>query len=94
MIRPGFRHQEIEFRFQTAINACGLRLRPILMTAFSFILWVIPLLIATGAGFEIVRVLGTAVCSGVLGMTLFGLSLTPVFNVVLRRFARTTVKLH
>ncbi|TWT63881.1 multidrug efflux RND transporter permease subunit [Rubinisphaera italica] len=74
-------------RFQAAINACRLRLRPILMTAFSFILGVIPLLIATGAGFEMRRVLGTAVFSGMLGVTLFGLFLTPVFYVVLRRFA-------
>ena len=75
-------------RFQAAIDACRLRLRPILMTAFSFILGVIPLLIATGAGFEMRRVLGTAVFSGMLGVTLFGLFLTPVFYVVLRRFAR------
>lgn len=71
-------------RFQAAINACRLRLRPILMTAFSFILGVIPLLIATGAGFEMRRVLGTAVFSGMLGVTLFGLFMTPVFYVVIR----------
>ncbi|MEW4486553.1 multidrug efflux RND transporter permease subunit [Thalassoglobus sp. JC818] len=75
-------------RFQAAIDACRMRLRPILMTAFSFILGVIPLLIATGAGFEMRRVLGTAVFSGMLGVTFFGLFLTPVFYVVLRRFAR------
>lgn len=75
-------------RFQAAIDACRLRLRPILMTAFSFILGVIPLLVATGAGFEMRRVLGTAVFSGMLGVTLFGLFLTPVFYVLLRRFAR------
>ncbi|WP_442507536.1 efflux RND transporter permease subunit [Novipirellula sp. SH528] len=75
-------------RFQAAIDACRLRLRPILMTAFSFILGVIPLLIATGAGFEMRRVLGTAVFSGMLGVTIFGLFLTPVFYVVLRGFAR------
>jgi hypothetical protein len=71
-------------RFQAAIDACRLRLRPILMTAFSFILGVVPLLIATGAGFEMRRALGTAVFSGMLGVTLFGLFLTPVFYVVLR----------
>ncbi|MCL4114527.1 UNVERIFIED_CONTAM: hypothetical protein GTU68_057376 [Idotea baltica] len=76
-------------RFQAAIDACRMRLRPILMTAFSFILGVIPLLIATGAGFEMRRVLGTAVFSGMLGVTLFGLFLTPVFYVVLRKFSRT-----
>ncbi len=75
-------------RFQAAIDACRMRLRPILMTAFSFILGVIPLLVATGAGFEMRRVLGTAVFSGMLGVTLFGLFLTPVFYVVLRRFAK------
>ncbi len=75
-------------RFQAAVDACRLRLRPILMTAFSFILGVIPLLIATGAGYEMRRVLGTAVFSGMLGVTMFGLFLTPVFYVVLRRFAR------
>lgn len=74
-------------RFQAAVDACRLRLRPILMTAFSFILGVIPLLVATGAGYEMRRVLGTAVFSGMLGVTLFGLFLTPVFYVVLRRFA-------
>ena len=75
-------------RFEAAVEACRLRLRPILMTAFSFILGVIPLLIATGAGFEMRRVLGTAVFAGMLGVTIFGLFLTPVFYVVLRKFAR------
>jgi hydrophobe/amphiphile efflux-1 (HAE1) family protein len=75
-------------RFQAAIDACRLRLRPILMTAFSFILGVVPLLIATGAGFEMRRVLGTTVFSGMLGVTFFGLFLTPVFYVVLRGLAR------
>jgi len=76
-------------RFTAAVDACRMRLRPILMTAFSFILGVVPLLVATGAGFEMRRVLGTAVFSGMLGVTLFGLFLTPVFYVVLRRFAKT-----
>ncbi|QDT31521.1 efflux RND transporter permease subunit [Thalassoglobus polymorphus] len=75
-------------RFQAAIDACRMRLRPILMTALSFILGVIPLLIATGAGFEMRRVLGTAVFSGMLGVTFFGLFLTPVFYVVLRKISR------
>jgi len=79
-------------RFQAAVDACRLRLRPILMTAFSFILGVIPLLFATGAGFEMRRVLGTAVFSGMLGVTLFGLFLTPVFYVLLRRFARVKAR--
>ncbi|PQO40599.1 AcrB/AcrD/AcrF family protein [Bremerella cremea] len=75
-------------RFEAAVEACRLRLRPILMTAFSFILGVIPLLIATGAGFEMRRVLGTAVFAGMLGVTIFGLFLTPVFYVVLSKFAK------
>jgi multidrug efflux pump subunit AcrB len=79
-------------RFQAAIDACRLRLRPILMTALSFILGVVPLLIATGAGFEMRRVLGTAVFSGMIGVTLCGLFLTPVFYVVLRRFARSRLR--
>lgn len=76
-------------RFDAAVAACRLRLRPILMTAFSFILGVVPLLVATGAGFEMRRVLGTAVFSGMLGVTICGLFLTPVFYVVLRRFSKT-----
>ncbi len=79
-------------RFSAAVEACRLRLRPILMTAFSFILGVLPLLIATGAGAEMRQALGTAVFSGMLGVTLFGLVLTPVFYVVLRRFARAKDK--
>ncbi|MCC9600266.1 multidrug efflux RND transporter permease subunit [Stieleria sp. JC731] len=74
-------------RFAAAVEACRLRLRPILMTAFSFILGVIPLVIATGAGAEMRQALGTAVFSGMLGVTIFGLFFTPVFYVVLRRFA-------
>ncbi len=79
-------------RFEAAVEACRLRLRPILMTAFSFILGVIPLLIATGAGFEMRRVLGTAVFAGMLGVTIFGLFLTPVFYVVLQKFAKKIKK--
>lgn len=75
-------------RFEAAVEACRLRLRPILMTAFSFILGVITLLIATGAGSEMRQALGTAVFSGMLGVTLFGLFLTPVFYVVLRALAK------
>ncbi|HBE67064.1 MAG TPA: hydrophobe/amphiphile efflux-1 family RND transporter [Planctomycetaceae bacterium] len=73
-------------RFDAAIEACRLRLRPILMTAFSFILGVVPLLLATGAGSEMRQALGTAVFSGMLGVTVFGLVLTPVIYVVLRGF--------
>lgn len=73
-------------RFEAAINACKLRLRPILMTAMSFILGTIPLVFASGAGSEMRQSLGTTVFSGMLGVTLFGLLLTPVFYVFLRRF--------
>ena len=69
---------------EAAVEACRLRLRPILMTAFAFILGVVPLMIATGPGAEMRQSLGTAVFSGMLGVTLFGLLLTPVFYVVLR----------
>ena len=69
---------------EAAIEACRLRLRPILMTAFAFILGVVPLVIATGPGAEMRTALGTAVFSGMLGVTLFGLFLTPVFFVILR----------
>ncbi|MEZ6079856.1 MAG: efflux RND transporter permease subunit [Pirellulaceae bacterium] len=75
-------------RFEAAISAARLRLRPILMTSIAFILGVIPLVIATGAGSEMRRALGTAVFSGMIGVTICGLFLTPVFYSVLRRFAR------
>jgi NodT family efflux transporter outer membrane factor (OMF) lipoprotein len=73
-------------RISAAIEACRLRLRPILMTSFAFILGVVPLFVATGAGAEMLRALGTSVFSGMLGVTFFGLFLTPVFYVVLRWF--------
>ena len=77
-----------------AVEACRLRLRPILMTAFAFILGVVPLMIATGAASEMRQALGTTVFSGMLGVTLFGLFLTPVFYVVLRLLVRRrTVRL-
>jgi multidrug efflux pump len=69
-------------RREAAMAACQLRLRPIVMTSFAFILGVFPLLIGRGAGAEMRRNLGTAVFSGMLGVTLFGIFLTPVFFVV------------
>jgi multidrug efflux pump len=70
-------------RHEATLEASRLRLRPILMTSFAFILGVVPLVIATGAGAEMRRSLGTAVFSGMLGVTLFGIFLTPVFfNVI------------
>ncbi|SON55628.1 Efflux pump membrane transporter BepE [Hartmannibacter diazotrophicus] len=74
---------------EAAVEACQLRLRPILMTAFAFILGVVPLMIATGPGAEMRQSLGTAVFSGMLGVTFFGLFLTPVFYVVLRSIRRS-----
>jgi outer membrane protein, multidrug efflux system len=73
-------------RVAAAIEACRIRLRPILMTSFAFILGVLPLFVATGAGAEMLRALGTSVLSGMLGVTFFGLFLTPVFYVVIRWF--------
>ena len=71
---------------EAVVEACRLRLRPILMTAFAFILGVVPLVIATGPGAEMRRALGTAVFSGMIGVTFFGLFLTPVFYVAIRAF--------
>jgi hydrophobe/amphiphile efflux-1 (HAE1) family protein len=68
-----------------AIEAARLRLRPILMTSFAFILGVVPLVRATGAGSEMRQALGTVVFFGMLGVTFFGLFLTPVFYVTIRR---------
>jgi multidrug efflux pump len=73
-------------RIAAAIEACRIRLRPILMTSFAFILGVLPLFVAKGAGAEMLRALGTSVLSGMLGVTFFGLLLTPVFYVVIRWF--------
>jgi len=77
-------HQEGKPRYEATVEACRLRLRPILMTSFAFILGVVPLVIATGAGAEMRRALGTAVFSGMLGVTLFGIFLTPVFFYLLQ----------
>src|SRR5205823_5207507 len=72
--------------WEATLEAARLRLRPILMTSFAFIFGVVPLVIATGAGAEMRRSLGTAVFSGMLGVTLFGVFLTPVFYYVIQRF--------
>ncbi len=71
-----------------AVDASRQRLRPILMTAFAFILGVVPLVIASGPGSEMRQALGTAVFSGMIGVTLLGLLLTPVFYVAIRRLKR------
>jgi multidrug efflux pump len=67
------------------LDACRVRLRPVLMTSVAFIMGVVPLVMAHGAGSEIRRAMGVAVFSGMLGVTLFGLALTPVFYVVVGR---------
>jgi len=71
-------------RFDAAVTASKLRLRPILMTSFAFILGVVPLVLAKGAGAEMRVALGIAVFSGMLGVTFFGIFLTPVFYVTIR----------
>jgi multidrug efflux pump len=74
-------------RRQATLEACRLRLRPILMTSFAFILGVVPLVVAEGAGAEMRKALGVAVFSGMLGVTFFGIFLTPVFYFVIQWFA-------
>ncbi|HAT6976859.1 TPA: efflux RND transporter permease subunit [Legionella pneumophila] len=79
--------------WKAAIQAAKLRLRPILMTSFAFILGVFPLIIATGAGAEMRRALGVAVFSGMLGVTFFGLVFTPLFYVLISRLSKHKKKL-
>ncbi|WP_339428247.1 MULTISPECIES: efflux RND transporter permease subunit [unclassified Pseudomonas] len=68
------------------LEACRLRLRPILMTSFAFIMGVVPLVLSSGAGAEMRHAMGVAVFSGMIGVTFFGLLLTPVFYVLIRRY--------
>jgi multidrug efflux pump len=77
-------HQAGTPLFEATREASRLRLRPILMTSFAFIIGVVPLMLASGAGAEMRRSLGTAVFSGMLGVTLFGVFLTPVFFYVIQ----------
>src|SRR5271165_3640028 len=72
-------------RIDAVVEACRIRLRPILMTSFAFILGVLPLVMASGAGAEMRQALGTAVFSGMIGVTFFGLLLTPIFFVLLSK---------
>lgn len=83
------RREEGVDRRAATLHACELRLRPIMMTSFAFILGVVPLVVAHGAGFEMRRTLGTAVFSGMLGVTFFGILLTPVFFFVIDHIAGT-----
>jgi multidrug efflux pump len=83
--------RELEFAghtpVQAAIEASRLRLRPILMTSLAFIMGVLPLVYSTGAGAEMRQAMGVAVFSGMIGVTVFGIFLTPVFYVLLRRLS-------
>jgi multidrug efflux pump len=72
---------------EAALEACRLRLRPIIMTSITFTAAVVPLVLASGAGAEVRHALGVAVFAGMLGVTAFGLFLTPVFYVALRKMA-------
>ncbi|MGF6346249.1 hydrophobe/amphiphile efflux-1 (HAE1) family protein [Variovorax sp. W2I14] len=91
--------RELEFAgrtpIQAAIEASRLRLRPILMTSLAFVMGVLPLVLSTGAGSEMRKAMGVAVFAGMIGVTAFGLFLTPVFYVLLRRLAgNRPLKLH
>ncbi len=83
--------RELEFAgrtpYQAAIEASRLRLRPILMTSLAFIMGVVPLVVSTGAGAEMRHAMGVAVFSGMIGVTFFGIFLTPVFYVLLRKLS-------
>jgi multidrug efflux pump len=83
--------RELEFAgrtpVQAAIEASRMRLRPILMTSMAFIMGVVPLVLSTGAGAEMRSAMGAAVFAGMIGVTVFGLFLTPIFYVVLRRLS-------
>ena len=81
------RREEGVPRKQATLDACALRLRPIMMTSLAFILGVVPLVVSEGAGAEMRRTLGTAVFAGMLGVTIFGIFLTPVFYNVIQFFA-------
>ena len=85
------KHLEEERMMDTVsavLEAARLRLRPILMTSIAFIAGVIPLVLASGAGAEVRHTLGVVVFGGMLGVTIFGLLLTPVFYVLIRRMAK------
>jgi multidrug efflux pump len=88
--------RELEIQGQTtngaALEAARLRLRPILMTSFAFIMGVVPLVFSSGAGAEMRHAMGIAVFSGMLGVTFFGLLLTPVFYVLMRTLEKRITK--
>jgi multidrug efflux pump len=80
-------HMQGRSPVEAALEACRIRLRPILMTSFAFIMGVLPLVFSSGAGAEMRHAMGVAVFSGMLGVTFFGLILTPVFYVVIQTVA-------
>jgi len=84
------RQEHGETMLEAIVEACRLRLRPILMTSFAFVLGVVPLVIATGPGAEMRQSMGTAVFSGMIGVTFFGLMLTPVFYTLIQRLTGRT----
>ena len=83
------KHMEGLPRYEATLEACRLRLRPILMTSLAFIIGVVPLMVASGAGAEMRRSLGIAVFNGMVGVTLFGVFLTPVFFYVIQGLSET-----
>jgi hydrophobe/amphiphile efflux-1 (HAE1) family protein len=78
-------------QLEAVVEACRLRIRPILMTSFAFILGVLPLVVSTGSGSEMRQAVGVAVFFGMLGVTLFGLIFTPIFYILVRRLAPGSV---
>jgi multidrug efflux pump subunit AcrB len=88
------RHEAGVDSFQATLDACKLRLRPIIMTSLAFIFGVVPLVLGEGAGAEMRRTLGTAVFAGMLGVTLFGIFLTPVFFYVIQGVADWRTRSH
>jgi len=84
--------EEGKSAFDAAVEASRLRLRPILMTSIAFIAGVFPLVVSTGAGAEMRRAMGVTVFAGMIGVTLFGLFLTPVFYLVLERLGQREKK--
>lgn len=84
------RQEHGETMFEAVVEACRQRLRPILMTSFAFILGVVPLVIAEGPGAEMRQSMGTAVFSGMIGVTLFGLVLTPIFYALIQKLTGRT----
>jgi multidrug efflux pump len=82
------REDEGQSTLDAILTACRIRLRPILMTSMAFIMGVVPLVFSSGAGFEIRQAMGIAVFAGMLGVTIFGLFLTPVFYIVVSRLTR------